>query len=90
MIDLRGRTVVPGIVEAHDHIVSMANRPGYHTPIESATTIAEVQQILAARRPGVPEGQFITAMGGWHPNQFTDVRRRRPAPSSTPRCPTGR
>ena len=75
VIDLRGRTVVPGVIEGHDHIVSMSNRVGYHTPIESATTISQVQQILAARRPGVPEGQFITAMGGWHPNQFTDVRR---------------
>ncbi|MCW5635105.1 MAG: amidohydrolase family protein [Rubrivivax sp.] len=75
VIDLRGRTVVPGVVEGHVHIVSLANRPGYHTPIESADTIAEMQATLAARRPGVPEGQFITAMGGWHPNQFTDVRR---------------
>ena len=75
VIDLRGRTVVPGVVEGHDHIVSMANRVGYHTPIENATSISQVQQILAARRPGVPEGQWITAMGGWHPNQFTDVRR---------------
>ena len=75
VVDLAGRTVIPGIVEAHDHIVSLANRVGYHTPIESAATIAEVQEILAARRPNVPEGQFITAMGGWHPNQFTDGRR---------------
>lgn len=75
LIDLRGRTVVPGLIEPHVHIVSLANRPGYHTPIESATTIAEAQQILAARRPGVPEGQWITALGGWHPNQFTDLRR---------------
>jgi predicted amidohydrolase YtcJ len=75
VIDLRGRTVVPGVVEPHVHIVSLANRVGYHTPIESADTIADVQRILAARRPGVPAGQFITAMGGWHPNQFVDVRR---------------
>src|SRR5687768_13078001 len=29
-IDLRGRTVVPGLIEPHVHIVSLANRPGYH------------------------------------------------------------
>ena len=40
VIDLRGRTVVPGIIERHVHIVSMANRLGYHTPIESATSIS--------------------------------------------------
>lgn len=76
VIDLRGRTVVPGIVEGHVHIVSLANRPGYHVPLENTTTIREVQQTLAARRPGVPAGQWITSMGGWHPNQWVDFRRR--------------
>ncbi|MFT3820690.1 MAG: amidohydrolase family protein [Rubrivivax sp.] len=76
VVDLGGRTVIPGIVEAHVHIVSLANRVGYHTPIETTSTIVELQQVLARRRAGgVPEGQWITAMGGWHPNQFTDVRR---------------
>src|SRR3954470_9423274 len=30
VIDLRGRTVVPGLIEGHIHSVSLANRPGYH------------------------------------------------------------
>ncbi len=76
VIDLRGRTVVPGIVEGHVHIVSLANRPGYHVPLESTTTIREIQEALAARRPDVPAGQWITSMGGWHPNQWVDFRRR--------------
>ena len=76
VINLRGRTVIPGIVEGHVHVVSLANRPGYHVPIEMTTTIREVQEALAARRPGVPEGQWITSMGGWHPFQWVDGRRR--------------
>src|SRR6185436_18136230 len=35
VIDLKGRTVVPGLVEPHVHIVSLANRPGYHTILEN-------------------------------------------------------
>ena len=76
LIDLRGRTVVPGIVEGHIHVVSMGNRPGYHTPLENTTTLSEVQEVLAARRREVPPGQWITSMGGWHPNQWVDFRRR--------------
>jgi len=76
VIDLKGRTVVPGLVEGHVHIVSLANRPGYHTPLEATTTIREVQETLARRRRGVPAGQWITSMGGWHPFQWTDFRRR--------------
>src|SRR5512134_2812062 len=60
-IDLGGRTVVPGLIEAHVHIVSLANRPGYHTILENTASIKEVQQVLAARRKSVPEGQWITS-----------------------------
>lgn len=74
VIDLKGRTVVPGIVEAHIHSVSLANRPGYHTILENTTSIREVQEVLAARRKDVPEGQWITSMGGWHPNQWAEHR----------------
>jgi len=74
VIDLRGRTVVPGLIEAHIHGVSLANRPGYHTILENTTSIREIQEALAARRKSVPEGQWITSMGGWHPNQWAEHR----------------
>ena len=74
LIDLKGRTVVPGLIEPHVHIVSLANRPGYHTILENTASIKEVQQALAARRKNVPEGQWITSMGGWHPNQWVEHR----------------
>ena len=38
VVDLRGRTVVPGLIEGHVHIVSLANRPGYHTVLENTTS----------------------------------------------------
>jgi hypothetical protein len=74
VIDLGGRTVVPGLIEAHIHSVSLANRPGYHTILENTTSIREIQEALAARRKSVPEGQWMTSMGGWHPNQWAEHR----------------
>ena len=74
VIDLGGRTVVPGLVEPHIHIVSLANRPGYHTILENTASIREVQEALAARRKDVPAGAWITSMGGWHPNQWAEHR----------------
>ena len=74
IIDLGGRTVVPGLVEPHIHSVSLANRPGYHTILENTTSIKEIQEALAARRREVPEGAWITSMGGWHPNQWAEHR----------------
>jgi predicted amidohydrolase YtcJ len=74
VIDLKGRTAVPGLVEPHIHSVSLANRPGYHTILENTASIREVQEALAARRKTVPDGQWITSMGGWHPNQWKEHR----------------
>ena len=74
IINLGGRTVVPGLVEPHIHIISLGNRPGYHTILENTTSIREVQEALAARRKDAPEGAWITSMGGWHPNQWAEHR----------------
>ncbi len=65
---------MPGLVEPHIHIVSLANRPGYHTILENTASIREIQEALAARRKDVPEGAWITSMGGWHPNQWAEHR----------------
>jgi predicted amidohydrolase YtcJ len=73
-IDLRGRTAVPGLIDNHNHIVLLGIRPGYHTPLESATSIADVQSAIAARAKTVPAGGFITSMGGWNPAQFAEKR----------------
>ncbi|HEX7220619.1 MAG TPA: amidohydrolase family protein [Burkholderiales bacterium] len=77
VINLRGRTVVPGLIESHTHFVSLANRPGYHVAQwELAANVADVQAILAARRArgDVPPGAFITAMGAGTPNIWFERR----------------
>ena len=67
VIDLGGRTVVPGPDRApHAHRESGQSSRVPHDPREHAS-IREIQEALAARRRDVPEGQWITSMGGWHP-----------------------
>lgn len=81
VINLRGRTVVPGIIDNHNHIVLMGNRPGYHTPLENAYSIADVQSIYAQRAAGIPAGAWITTIGGFHRNHLVPT-------DQTPRFPT--
>ena len=73
-IDLRGRVAVPGLIDCHNHMVLFGNRPGYHTPLENAYSIAEVQSTLRSRAGSVPNGSFVTTIGGFHPNQFEEAR----------------
>jgi predicted amidohydrolase YtcJ len=84
VIDLEGRTVVPGIIDNHNHIVLMGNRPGYHTPLENAHSIAEALAIYAARARRVPPGAWITTIGGFHFNHLY----ANPADKTTGRFPT--
>src|SRR5687767_6770284 len=70
VIDLQGRTVVPGIIDNHNHLVLMGNRPGYHTPLENAHSLAEALDIYRARAKEVPHGTWITTIGGFHSNHL--------------------
>jgi predicted amidohydrolase YtcJ len=73
-IDLRGRTVVPGIVDAHNHIVLVGNRPGWHTPLEHVFTISDAVAALKARAGSVPSGGIITSIGTISALQFAEGR----------------
>ena len=75
VINLNGRTVVPGLVDNHNHIILLGLRPGYHTPLETAASIADIAAIYRARiAAGVPAGQFVTTIGGFNPVQFAEKR----------------
>jgi len=73
-VNLQGRTVVPGLIDNHNHIVLLGLRPGHDTRLETAASIADVQAIVRARAKTVPAGDFITAMGGWNFAQFAEKR----------------
>ena len=73
-IDLKGRVVVPGLIDNHNHIVLLGIRPGHDTRLETAASIKDVQTAIAARAKSVPAGEFITAMGGWNQVQFAEKR----------------
>ena len=75
-IDLEGRTVIPGLYDSHMHFIRGTLRPGYDMRgIEQANSIDELLQEIDSFSPSVPEGEFITAIGGWDPIQFLGENR---------------
>ena len=79
-IDLRGRTVIPGLIDSHVHFVRNGTNPGYEVRIiETATSISEIQQMIFNRARSVPPGQFITCYGGWNRNGLAEQRLPTPA-----------
>ena len=73
-IDLRNRTVIPGIVDAHNHIVLVGNRPGWSTPLEHVFTIQDCVAALKTRATAVPAGEMITCIGPLAAMQFPENR----------------
>jgi hypothetical protein len=74
LINLRGRTVTPGLVDNHNHIILLGLRPGHHTPIETAASFADIAATYRQRIAGLPAGAFITSIGGFNPVQFAEKR----------------
>lgn len=76
IVDLGGRTVLPGLVDGHVHYTRAGVAPGYHARrVERAFSIRELQDAVAARAASVPAGQFITCIGGWNHTQLAESRR---------------
>jgi predicted amidohydrolase YtcJ len=75
VVNLRGRTVIPGIVDNHVHFIRIGNAVGHdERRLETAFTVAAAQQLIFERSKRVPEGQFITALAGIVRRQFAEGR----------------
>ena len=72
--NLKGRTVIPGIVDAHNHIVLVGNRPGWHTLAEDVFSIADLVKRYQERAADVPPGEFITTVGPVTAMQLAELR----------------
>ncbi len=83
VVDLGGRTAVPGLINNHLHFLRAGIRPGHDSrAIETATSIAEVQAVIAARAADLPPAtddfdgtDFISIVDSWSPRQFAEQRR---------------
>jgi predicted amidohydrolase YtcJ len=74
VINLENRLVIPGLVDNHNHIILLGLRPGYHTPLESAASFADIAAIYLDRIQSAPSGAFITTIGGFNPVQLAEKR----------------
>src|SRR3569833_1398094 len=74
MVDLKNRMAIPGLIDCHNHMVLFGNRPGFHTPLENAYSISDIQATYKRRAAGVSPHGFITTIGGFNPIQFKENR----------------
>jgi len=73
-INLRGRTVIPGLIDGHTHIVLVGNRPGHHVLAEDVFTIPDAQERYAEFAEDMPAGEWVTTIGPISARQFVEQR----------------
>ena len=70
LIDLRGRALVPGLMDNHLH--SAGGGPG--VDLSRARSLADVSAALAARVRQTPTGDVIVSNSDWHEAQLREKR----------------
>lgn len=75
VVDLGGRTAIPGLIDGHTHFVRTAQAPGpFIEGLEAAGSIAELRAALAAAARKAEPGEWVVAIGGFTPRQFEEKR----------------
>lgn len=73
VIDSRGRRLIPGIIDAHTHVL---NEGGYNYTLrwDGVPTLRRALAMLSEQARRTPEGHWVKVVGGWSPYQFEENR----------------
>jgi predicted amidohydrolase YtcJ len=73
VIDSRGRRLIPGIIDAHTHVL---NEGGYNYTLrwDGVPTLRRALAMLDEQAKRTPEGHWVKVIGGWSPYQFEENR----------------
>ena len=75
IIDLGGRTVIPGLIDSHMHAIRAALFYATEVNWIGAHSIPEAMARIAAAARTARPGQWIIVAGGWTEQQFAEKRR---------------
>lgn len=74
VIDLAGRTVIPGLIDNHAHWIRAAEHD--EVRFDGLTSRARALKLVVERVAQAPPGEWIAVLGGWSEEQFTDNQQR--------------
>ncbi len=72
MIDLRGRTVIPGLIDNHAHFMRAAEYWNREVRWDGVTSRKQALDMIAARAKQTKPGEWVLVLGGWSLEQFVD------------------
>src|SRR5262249_36453898 len=78
VIDVQGRTVIPGLIDSHLHATRGGRFYNLELRWDGVPTLAEALSMVREQAKRTPRGQWVRVVGGWSPFQFKE--RRMPTP----------
>jgi hypothetical protein len=70
VIDLKRRTVIPGLIDNHAHFIRAPEHDELR--LDGVTSRARALAMIAERVRAANPGEWIVTLGGWSEDQFTD------------------
>ncbi|MEM8734997.1 MAG: amidohydrolase family protein, partial [Planctomycetota bacterium] len=74
VIDLRRRTVTPGLNDSHIHAVRGGRFYNLELRWDGVTSLREGLEMIREQAARTPKGQWVRVIGGWSPYQFQERR----------------
>jgi predicted amidohydrolase YtcJ len=74
-IDVRGRTVIPGLIDNHLHLLRAGNTWELELRWDGVNSRKQAIDMLRARAKTVGPGAWVFNIGGWATAQFSDDRK---------------
>jgi len=75
VIDLQGRTVIPGFIDSHIHAIRAGQTFTTEVNWVGAASIAEAMSRIHEASLAKKPGSWLIVAGGWHAEQFKEKRR---------------
>lgn len=72
VIDLEGRTVIPGLIDNHMHFIRAVQRWNLQARIDGITSREDALTVIAEKAASMEPGEWLMVQGGWRENQFAD------------------
>lgn len=73
VIDAGGRRLIPGINDAHIHLLNETNY-NFNVRWDGVPTLRQALSMLREQADRTPEGHWVKVIGGWSPFQFAENR----------------
>jgi len=71
-IDLRGKAVVPGMIDNHMHLLRAGSTWTRETRLDDIESRKQAMDVVRARAKALGPGQWVYTIGGWATQQFAD------------------